>query len=201
MAVRCGWKGHYVSVQFVQTSQEVYAVLTEAGFNLTEVYDTNCRLRGKLQGLGVRQILCDRGVCSSNTVHAITHQNTLISMLEDRKFTPTHLVTLSEEVVGAVVRQRGRDKLEIFVGERTGWLRVYDEEGAVKLSLRLEGGDRLAQLTDHHPYPLLLAESGWLSMLDTVKYQEVRQNCPFVPGLTHLLSDNYYSDSLLAVSP
>ena len=58
----------------------------------------------------------------------------------------------------------------------------------------------ITQLVDHHPYPLLLTDSGWILLLDTTKYQKIMHNCPYIPDLLHLISDTYYSNILYAIS-
>jgi hypothetical protein len=47
-------------------------------------------------------------------------------------------------------------------------------------------------MSDHHPYPLIATKSNWISMLDTSKYVEISQNCPHIPDIKYILSENYY---------
>jgi len=59
--------------------------------------------------------------------------------------------------------------------------------------LQLEGYNaELSVIADHHPYPLLATKNNWISLLDTVKYAEIAQNCPNLPNLKQLVPENYY---------
>ena len=51
-------------------------------------------------------------------------------------------------------------------------------------------------LVDHHPYPLIVTSSNWLTMLDTAKYTELPLNCPYVPNIRAALPEHHYGDTL-----
>jgi hypothetical protein len=100
-----------------------------------------------------------------------------------------------------VIRNRGKDKIEIYLASSDGVVRVLDESGVGKLRLELEGSNaRVVALRDHHPYPILLMQADWLTMLDTAKYAEVAPNCPHIPQVRFVLAENYYGEAVYVVT-
>jgi hypothetical protein len=55
-------------------------------------------------------------------------------------------------------------------------------------------------IADHHPYPLIITTSNWISMLDTSKYIEMVQNCPYIPKIRHVISEHHYGDTVYIIN-
>ena len=65
----------------------------------------------------------------------------------------------------------------------------------MKLYLSNKDSDIL-HLADHHPYPLLVTKSNWIIMLDTTRYVQLSQNCPYIPKIRAILPENHYGETI-----
>jgi hypothetical protein len=84
---KCNFTGSGYHAFFFQTVSNVYFVINHPLANSISFYNYKCEELSTLEGVQIREILCDRGICQSGLLHFIAKDTHLYSTSEDKNFT------------------------------------------------------------------------------------------------------------------